>query len=154
MARPSLTLQGHCLPSHSCLCLYTFLVQIISWGAASYFLTGQNGSYWGYLDSLLSSSLSTVLTHSPRAWVSRLKADRAAWAAGLPVLEQPGSGEWGRSGSSRSSLLLMSKCSSLGWSEVATLTQGIHTKDLFLKPEIFCYWPSIANRMTSIACLG
>lgn len=43
---------------------YTFLVQITSWGAASYFLTGQNGSYRGYLYAPMSLSPLTVLNQS------------------------------------------------------------------------------------------
>lgn len=43
---------------------YTFLVQITSWGAASYFLTGQNGSDRGYLYAPMSLSPLTVLNQS------------------------------------------------------------------------------------------
>lgn len=94
VARPSLTLQGHCLPSHSCLCLlYLFGADYIM-GSCLIILIGQNGSYWGYyLYSLLSSSFDSPKTQS-LAWVTRmawLVADGAACAAGLPALEQPGS---------------------------------------------------------------
>lgn len=117
VARPSLTLQGHCLPSHSCLCLlYLFGADYIM-GSCLIILIGQNGSYWGYyLYSLLSSSFDSPKTQSLRlshqdGLVGGRRSCLCSWPASLGAAWLP-----------RSSLLLMSKCSSLGWSEVDTWT--------------------------------
>lgn len=112
---------------------YTFLVQITSWGAASYFLTGQNGSYRGYLYAPMSLSPLTVLNQSLSLshqegqlgcrqsclWspAASLGQCGPAWRRGPPALLAP-------------ALLLPSALLLRGSVKAAALTSGIHAKDL------------------------
>lgn len=148
----SLTLQGHCLPSHSCLCLlYLFGADYIM-GSCLIFPDWPEWLLMGVTFThtchpLLWQSYDTVLEPESPGWPS--------WSqkcTGLPALEQPNPvwrGHLTPSGSSRFSLLLISKCF------FTRLVQG-NCLDL-RNPQkgsvsqirsLLCDWPSIKNRMT------
>lgn len=114
----SVTLQGLCLPSHSCLCLLHLFGADYIMGSCLVFPDWPEWHLRGYLYLPSSPSPLTAFDHSPWAWVTRMAlvaADRAA--CGAP--SSPGA-VW---------LLLPAPCCwwsanafILGWLKVAALT--------------------------------
>lgn len=136
-----LTLQGHCLPSHSCLCLLHLFGADYVMGSHLIF---PDWPEWLLLGLSFHKHV-TVSFDSPKPVLGPESPERPTWLqTELPVeptcqqgavWHSMGRGHFtpGSCGSEASDQhILFTRLV-----KVATLTSGIHTKDLFFKPESF-----------------